>query len=175
LACSLTPAHGKRSGRALQGGDRPGSHEGQKGRRNLRRRRAPMDTTLEKMLQMSPHSSRTDVTAGNASGINDAAAAVLMMSATRQKSWASSRSLKSKPLRRRAGPGVHGARPRAGSAKSSETGRHVHQGPGHDRAERGLRFQAIGCFRELGIDTEKANQLGSGISLGHPIGCTGAA
>lgn len=34
--------------------------------------------------------------------------------------------------------------------------------------------QAIGCMRELGIDTEKPNQLGSGISLGHPIGCTGA-
>ena len=34
--------------------------------------------------------------------------------------------------------------------------------------------QAIGCFRELGIDGEKPNQLGSGISLGHPIGCTGA-
>jgi len=34
--------------------------------------------------------------------------------------------------------------------------------------------QAIGCMRELGIDQERANELGSGISLGHPIGCTGA-
>ena len=34
--------------------------------------------------------------------------------------------------------------------------------------------QAIGCFRELGLDNERPNQLGSGISLGHPIGCTGA-
>jgi acetyl-CoA C-acetyltransferase len=34
--------------------------------------------------------------------------------------------------------------------------------------------QAIGCMRELGIDTEKPNELGSGISLGHPIGATGA-
>ena len=34
--------------------------------------------------------------------------------------------------------------------------------------------QAIGCFRELGLDNEFPNQLGSGISLGHPIGCTGA-
>ena len=33
--------------------------------------------------------------------------------------------------------------------------------------------QAIGCFRELGIDPDQANELGSGISLGHPIGCTG--
>jgi acetyl-CoA C-acetyltransferase len=34
--------------------------------------------------------------------------------------------------------------------------------------------QAIGCMRELNINVEKPNQLGSGISLGHPIGCTGA-
>ncbi|MFO8047737.1 MAG: acetyl-CoA C-acyltransferase, partial [Desulfosudaceae bacterium] len=34
--------------------------------------------------------------------------------------------------------------------------------------------QAIGCMLELGIDIEKPNQLGSAISLGHPIGCTGA-
>ena len=34
--------------------------------------------------------------------------------------------------------------------------------------------QAIGCMRELGLDTDRPNELGSGISLGHPIGCTGA-
>jgi len=34
--------------------------------------------------------------------------------------------------------------------------------------------QAIGCMKELNIDVEKPNELGSGISIGHPIGCTGA-
>jgi len=34
--------------------------------------------------------------------------------------------------------------------------------------------QAIGCMRELNIPTNLPNQLGSGISIGHPIGCTGA-
>jgi acetyl-CoA C-acetyltransferase len=34
--------------------------------------------------------------------------------------------------------------------------------------------QAIACMRELGCTEEKTNQLGSGISIGHPIGCTGA-
>jgi acetyl-CoA C-acetyltransferase len=34
--------------------------------------------------------------------------------------------------------------------------------------------QAIGCMRELDIATDRPNELGSGISLGHPIGCTGA-
>ena len=33
---------------------------------------------------------------------------------------------------------------------------------------------AIGCIRELDIQTDRPNELGSGISLGHPIGCTGA-
>ena len=35
-------------------------------------------------------------------------------------------------------------------------------------------MQAIACMRELDCDIEKTNVLGSGISLGHPIGCTGA-
>ena len=34
--------------------------------------------------------------------------------------------------------------------------------------------QAIACVRELGCDMERTNRLGSGISIGHPIGCTGA-
>ncbi|MDO9264858.1 MAG: acetyl-CoA C-acyltransferase, partial [Desulfosalsimonadaceae bacterium] len=34
--------------------------------------------------------------------------------------------------------------------------------------------QAIACMKELGIPVEKPNQVGSGVSLGHPIGCTGA-
>jgi len=34
--------------------------------------------------------------------------------------------------------------------------------------------QAIGCMKELNIDVEKPNELGSAISIGHPIGCTGA-
>jgi acetyl-CoA C-acetyltransferase len=34
--------------------------------------------------------------------------------------------------------------------------------------------QAIACCHELGIDVDLPNQLGSGISLGHPIGCTGS-
>ena len=34
--------------------------------------------------------------------------------------------------------------------------------------------QAIACIRELGLDLDKTNLLGSGISIGHPIGCTGA-
>jgi acetyl-CoA C-acetyltransferase len=34
--------------------------------------------------------------------------------------------------------------------------------------------QALACMRELGCDLDKTNKLGSGISLGHPIGCTGA-
>ncbi|MBW2219483.1 MAG: acetyl-CoA C-acyltransferase, partial [Deltaproteobacteria bacterium] len=34
--------------------------------------------------------------------------------------------------------------------------------------------QAIGCMRELGLENDRPNELGSGISLGHPIGCTGA-
>ncbi len=34
--------------------------------------------------------------------------------------------------------------------------------------------QALGCIKELGVDLNKCNLNGSGISIGHPIGCTGA-
>jgi acetyl-CoA acetyltransferase len=38
----------------------------------------------------------------------------------------------------------------------------------------GSGLKAIGCMLELGIQIEKSNELGSGISIGHPVGCTGA-
>jgi len=40
--------------------------------------------------------------------------------------------------------------------------------------EKAFAAQAIACMRELKCDLEKTNVLGSGISIGHPIGCTGA-
>jgi len=40
--------------------------------------------------------------------------------------------------------------------------------------EKAFAAQAIACVRELKCDLEKTNVLGSGISIGHPIGCTGA-
>ncbi|MFA5384573.1 MAG: acetyl-CoA C-acetyltransferase [Eubacteriales bacterium] len=136
----------------------------------------PMDTSLEKMSKMAP-AFRKDgtVTAGNASGINDAAAAVLMMTADK------ARELGLQPLatfRGFAGGGVDPAYMGIGPVPAvkkvlSKTGLSLAD---MDVIELNEAFasQAIGCIRELGVSLDNTNLLGSGISLGHPIGCAGA-
>ena len=136
----------------------------------------PMDTSLEKMLSMKPaFKNDGTVTAGNASGINDAAAAVVMMSADR------ARDLGLEPIVRIRGFASSGVDPAYMGLGPVPAVRKVLKQTGmtikdFDMVEVNEAFaaQAIGCFRELGLDNEFPNQLGSGISLGHPIGCTGS-
>ncbi|HOD15963.1 MAG TPA: acetyl-CoA C-acetyltransferase [Spirochaetota bacterium] len=150
--------------------------KGSKGEEIFAEDERPMDTTLEKMLQMKPAFIKDGtVTAGNASGINDAAAAVLMMSADKAKELGLKPLVKIKAF---AGGGLDPAYMGLGPVPAvrkvlKQAGMSIKD---LDMIELNEAFasQAIGCFRELGLDSEKANQLGSGISLGHPIGCTGA-
>ncbi len=135
----------------------------------------PMDTTLEKMASMKPaFKNDGSVTAGNASGINDAAAAVVMMSADKAKA------LELEPIVKIKGFASGGVDPAYMGLGPVPAVRKVLKQTGMtikdlDMIEVNEAFasQAIGCFRELGLDNEFPNQLGSGISLGHPIGCTG--
>ncbi|OHD66756.1 MAG: acetyl-CoA acetyltransferase [Spirochaetes bacterium RBG_13_51_14] len=150
--------------------------KGSKGEEVFAEDERPMDTTLEKMLQMKPAFAKDGtVTAGNASGINDAAAAVLMMSADKAKELGLKPFVKIKAF---AGGGVDPAYMGLGPVPAvrnvlKQAGMSIND---LDMIELNEAFaaQAIGCFRELGLDNEKPNRLGSGISLGHPIGCTGA-
>lgn len=136
----------------------------------------PMETSIEKMAKLRPAFAKDGtVTAGNASGINDGAAAVLMMSAAKAKQ------LGLKPLvtiesfaSGGLDPAYMGLGPVPAIQKAlAQCGKTIHD---IDLIELNEAFaaQAIGCMLELGIDIEKPNQLGSGISMGHPIGCTGA-
>ncbi len=136
----------------------------------------PMDTSLEKMSKLpSVFKPGGTVTAGNASGINDAAAAVLLMSKEKAKE------LNLEPMgviRSYASGGVDPAFMGLGPIPSV---RKVLKKAGVSLKEVGLielneafASQAIACIRELELDMEKTNVNGSGISLGHPIGCTGA-
>ena len=136
----------------------------------------PMETSMEKLGKLRP-AFRKDgsVTAGNASGINDGAAAVLMMTADKAKA------LGLEVLARVKGfasggldPAYMGLGPIPAVKKVlKQTGMAMSD---IDMIELNEAFasQAIGCMRELDIPVEKPNELGSGISLGHPIGCTGA-
>ncbi|MGD8336069.1 MAG: acetyl-CoA C-acetyltransferase [Desulfobacterales bacterium] len=136
----------------------------------------PMETSLEKMAKLRPAFKKDGtVTAGNASGINDAAAAVLLMSADK------ARDLGLKPLVSIKAFASGGLDPAYMGLGPVPAVRKVLEATGMsigdiDMIELNEAFaaQAIGCMRELDIPVDKPNPLGSGISLGHPIGCTGA-
>ena len=132
---------------------------------------------LEDMAKLKPVFLKENgtVTAGNASGINDAAAAVVLMEAGAAKARGA------KPLARLVGyahtgldPKIMGVGPiSATQAVLKRTGLKVSD---LDVIEANEAFAAQACAvtRELGLDPAKVNPNGSGISLGHPIGATGA-
>lgn len=136
----------------------------------------PMDTTVEKMGQLRPVFKKDGtVTAGNASGINDAAAAVLLMD--REKA----RELGLEPMaqiKAFASGGLDPAFMGLGPVPAVRNVLHSQkmQIDDIDMIELNEAFaaQAIACCRELKVPEERPNELGSGISIGHPIGCTGA-
>jgi acetyl-CoA acetyltransferase family protein len=115
------------------------------------------------------------VTAGNASGINDGATAVLIMSADKAKE------LKLTPMATYvtsavAGvdPAVMGIGPVPATRKAlSRAGLKVSD---IDLFELNEAFaaQSLACIRELGLDPEKVNVNGGAIALGHPLGSSGA-
>ncbi|WP_374355202.1 beta-ketothiolase BktB [Limnohabitans sp.] len=132
---------------------------------------------LEDMAKLKPVFLKENgtVTAGNASGINDAAAAVVLMEAGAAKARGA------KPLARLVGyahtgldPKIMGVGPiSATQAVLKRTGLKVSD---LDVIEANEAFAAQACAvtKELGLDPAKVNPNGSGISLGHPIGATGA-
>jgi len=136
----------------------------------------PMDTSVEKMAKLRPAFKKDGtVTAGNASGINDAAAALLLMSAEKAKDLGMKPMVKIKAY---ASGGVDPAFMGLGPVPAvrkvlRSTGLKISDF-GQIELNEAFASQAIACIRELGLDLDKTNLLGGGISIGHPIGCTGA-
>ncbi|MBW2599153.1 MAG: acetyl-CoA C-acetyltransferase [Deltaproteobacteria bacterium] len=136
----------------------------------------PMDTTMEKMAKLAPAFKKAGtVTAGNSSGINDAAAAVVVMSADKAKE------LGLKPLVKIKGYAYGGIDPAYMGLGPIPATRKVFGQLGLtmkdiDYVELNEAFasQTLACLKELKIDLDKCNLNGSGISIGHPVGCTGA-
>jgi len=134
------------------------------------------ETSVESLAKLRPAFRKNGtVTAGNSSGINDGAAALLLMN----KEKLSATGLQ--PLGRivhftTAGvdPRIMGIGPVAAIRKLlAETGMSVDQ---IDLFELNEAFasQSIACMRELGLPAEKTNVNGGAIALGHPLGCSGA-
>jgi acetyl-CoA C-acetyltransferase len=136
----------------------------------------PMDTSLEKMERLpTVFKQNGTVTAGNASGINDAAAALVVMSMERAKD------LHLEPMARiRAyssgaiDPAFMGLGPIPATRRALQKAGVTLRDMGLVELNEAFASQAIACIRELELDMNQTNVNGSGISLGHPIGCTGA-
>ncbi|MGB0090847.1 MAG: thiolase family protein, partial [Planifilum fulgidum] len=134
------------------------------------------DTTLEKLSSLRPaFREGGTVTAGNASGINDGAAALLL--ATPEKA----RAYGLKPLGRIVSTAVAGVDPSVMGIGPVPAVRKALKRAGLtidqvDLVELNEAFaaQALACMRELGIPGEKCNVNGGSIAIGHPLGSTGA-
>ena len=136
----------------------------------------PMDTSVEKMAKLRAAFKKDGtVTAGNASGINDAAAALLLMSAEKAKDLGLKPMVKIKAFASGGvDPAFMGLGPIPAVRKILKTTGLKISDFGQIELNEAFASQAIACIRELGLDPDKTNLLGSGISIGHPIGCTGA-
>ena len=134
------------------------------------------ETTLESLAKLRPAFKKDgSVTAGNASGINDAAAAIVMM----ERSVAEAKGLK--PLARLVGYSFAGVEPEYMGIGPVPAVRKLLAKTGLSVADidvfkvnEAFAAQALAVCRDLELPMEKVNPNGSGISLGHPIGATGA-
>ncbi len=133
------------------------------------------DTTLDSLAKLKPaFKGDGSVTAGNASGLNDGAAAVVLM----ERGAAEARGLK--PLARLVGYGFAGVEPKYMGIGPVPAVRALFERTGLSVADidvfevnEAFAAQALAVARELDLPDEKLNPNGSGISLGHPIGATG--
>ncbi len=136
----------------------------------------PRETSMEKLAALKPaFIPEGTVTAGNASGINDSAAALLLMSGREARA----RGLRGLARIRSYGsagvdPAYMGTGPIPATRKALEkAGLGVKD---LDLVELNEAFasQSLACIKELGLDTQKLNPNGGAIALGHPIGASGA-
>jgi acetyl-CoA C-acetyltransferase len=133
-------------------------------------------STLEALSSLRPAFNKEGtVTAGNASGINDGAAAVIMMSASK------ARELGLTPLARikayaSAGldPAIMGMGPVSATRLCLEKAGWRHEDVDLMEINEAFAAQAIAVNKEMGWDTSKINVNGGAIALGHPIGASGA-
>ena len=133
-------------------------------------------TSAEQLAKLRP-AFRSDgtVTAGSSSGVNDGAAALLLMSEERAEE------LGLEPMARWVTSAVAGVSPRTMGYGPIPATRKVLERAGLTISDLDLielneafAVQALACIKELGLDMAKVNVNGGAVALGHPLGCTGA-
>ncbi len=134
------------------------------------------DITLDSLAKLKPvYRNDGTVTAGNSSGLNDGAAAMIITSMEKAEK------LGKKPLARIAGNAFAGCEPHlmgygpvpAIQKLLKKTGKKLSDIELFEINE-AFAAQYIACEKGLGLDRSKVNVNGSGVALGHPVGCTGA-
>jgi acetyl-CoA C-acetyltransferase len=134
------------------------------------------DTTAESLGALKPAFKKDgSVTAGNAPGVNDGAAALVVMAAEKAQA------LGLKPIARIVGQATSGLAPKMVMMTPVEAVRKVSKKIGWDLKEVDLfeineafSVQAVAVMKELGIDPARVNVHGGAVALGHPIGASGA-
>jgi acetyl-CoA C-acetyltransferase len=134
------------------------------------------DTTIEVLRSLKPAFKKDGtVTAGNAPGVNDGAAAVVVTSAQRAKE------LGAKPMLRIVAQATSGIDPAWVMMAPVEAIRKIWEKTGWRNEDVDLyelneafSVQALGVMRELGLDPNKVNVNGGAVAIGHPIGASGA-
>jgi len=136
------------------------------------------DTTLEKLAALKPAFTKAEdgsVTAGNSSGINDGAAALLLMEASKAQQMGlhplgfvgRGHAAGVDPAQMGIGPvpAIRGLAARAGIALDTVDLFEINEA---------FAAQAVACVRELGLDAARVNVNGGAIAIGHPLGASGA-
>ena len=135
----------------------------------------PRQTSLEKLSQLRPAFVKEGtVTAGNSSGINDGAAAMLLASEAAVKKFGL------KPMARIISMAVAGVDPAIMGIGPVPASEKALQRAGLRKSDLDLielneafASQSIACIRDLGLDVAKVNVNGGAIAIGHPLGCSG--
>ena len=135
------------------------------------------DTSLESLARLRPAFAKEGgtVTAGNSSGLNDGASALLVMSEEKAKE------LNLKPLARIISSAAAGVPPRVMGLGPVPATRKALQRAGLQMKDIGLvelneafAVQSLAVMEDLGVDPEIVNVNGGAIAIGHPLGCSGA-
>ena len=135
----------------------------------------PRQTSLEKLAALKPAFAKEGtVTAGNSSGINDGAAAMLLASEEAVKLF------NLQPIARVVSmaiagvdPAIMGMGPVPSSQKALQRAGLTVNDLGLIELNEAFASQSLACIKELGLDTSKVNVNGGSIAIGHPLGCSG--
>ncbi|RAS77346.1 acetyl-CoA C-acyltransferase [Priestia endophytica] len=133
------------------------------------------DTTLETLEKLRPLFEGGTVTAGNASGVNDGASALLIMSADKAKELGL-RPLVKYVVGATAGlePSIMGLGPILATRKALSRANLTIQDIGLVELNEAFASQSLECIRQLELNKEKVNVNGGAIAFGHPLGASGA-